>query len=98
MTRGEGIGARAFLVSVTTAHDYRRPCRTIAGGLGICPETAQAGDSLCVLHRSATPHVLRPSLEQDKLTYRFLGQAYVHGMMNGEVEELKINDEDIVLV
>jgi hypothetical protein len=41
------------------------------------------GDVVCVLFGGGTPYVLRPTATADE--YLFLGSAYIHGIMDGEV-------------
>ena len=50
------------------------------------PNTAAAGDILCILYGSEFPHLLRkvPGKED---TYTLIGIAYVHGFMDGEAIE-----------
>jgi hypothetical protein len=48
--------------------------------LGLGPKSTREGDILCVLFGGATPFVLRPDGEQ----FRFVGECYVYGLMNGE--------------
>jgi len=46
--------------------------------LVMAPPTARAGDAVCVLLGGETPFVLRP---EKGGTYSFVGEAYVHGLM-----------------
>ncbi len=54
---------------------------TKKGYCGLGPNTLRTGDIVCVLHGSAVPSILRPKNE----LYQFIGEAYVHGIMEGEV-------------
>lgn len=65
---------------------------TETGMLGLCAETVEVGDIVSVLFGGRMPFVLRPRGERvdDGTTkYEFVGQAYVHGIMDGEVLEEK---------
>jgi hypothetical protein len=58
----------------------RTICTTKMGYLGLTAWGAQVGDVVCVLEQSQMPVVLRPVDEE----WVFVGQAYVHGIMDGE--------------
>ena len=59
----------------------------------------QAGDLVCVLSGSSTPHVLRRVDNRDGCErYRFVGDAYVHGLMYGEIEKMDLKERDFVFV
>ncbi|KAJ9608440.1 hypothetical protein H2200_007428 [Cladophialophora chaetospira] len=60
----------------------RRLFITKRGYLGLGPYHMQLADLVCILFGGDTPYILRKS---SSLTYRFIGQCYVHGIMNGEV-------------
>ncbi|RYP06628.1 hypothetical protein DL764_003050 [Monosporascus ibericus] len=78
----------------------RRLCLTTRGHMGMVPMGARAGDSVAFLYGAATPFVLRkvwgdpgspghdrPPTSFTKATsglYEFIGQCYVHGVMDGE--------------
>ena len=65
---------RFFLLSGRTS--YR---------LGIAPSGAQEGDILCVLLGCSVPVVLRPLDKSDpRCGYKLVGEAYIHGVMDGE--------------
>ena len=49
--------------------------------LGVAQPSVRSGDEIWFLHRASTPVILRP-LTTGK--YRFMGEAYVHGVMFGE--------------
>lgn len=51
----------------------------------LVPQVAQNGDHICVLLGGSTPFVLREIDGQDE--YKLIGEAYVHGIMDGEVVE-----------
>jgi hypothetical protein len=61
--------------------------------LGLVPDYADKGDYICILFGCSVPVVLREvkhvlTSTQDKGThYEFVGECYVHGMMDGEAVE-----------
>lgn len=48
--------------------------------MGVAPATTEPGDAVCILFGSRTPMILRKSGEG----WRFAGQTYIHGIMDGE--------------
>ncbi|KAL5624372.1 hypothetical protein BROUX41_004432 [Berkeleyomyces rouxiae] len=54
-------------------------------GLALVPECAREGDQMFVLLGGQVLYVLRPAAGGG---YRFLGESYVHGLMDGEVLDL----------
>ena len=62
---------------------------TEKGYMGLGPIELCPGDITCILYGGIIPYVLRPLGDG---YYRLLGEAYVHGMMEGQVLELR--DED----
>ncbi|KAF2134079.1 hypothetical protein P153DRAFT_363080 [Dothidotthia symphoricarpi CBS 119687] len=64
---------------------------------GWAPSNAHSGDLVVVLHGGRVPYVLRP-IGNDY--YTFVGDAYIHGMMKGEIfqaiEDLTESIESIV--
>jgi hypothetical protein len=59
----------------------RRFTRTYNGRLAFVPLDAQEGDTIAVLPHALVPYVFRPG---DDGFYTVIGEAYVHGAMNGE--------------
>lgn len=49
--------------------------------MGMCPDTAQVGDLVCVLFGAQIPFVLR---KREPEGYIVVGECYVHGIMDGE--------------
>jgi hypothetical protein len=60
----------------------RKPFRSKTGYVGLGPPDIQKGDVVCVFLGSDLPHVLR---KLDRGGYRLVGEAYVHGIMDGEL-------------
>jgi hypothetical protein len=73
----------------------RRLILTAKGYIGFAPEQCKVGDLVAVLAGGKAPYVLRleNSLEQEvsRKCYSILGDAYIHGVMDGEfVKELGV--------
>jgi hypothetical protein len=63
----------------------RRPFMSSQGYVGILPSHAEAGDLICVFYGCILPYVLRKRTAGPG--YELVGEAYVHGIMNGEFLE-----------
>ena len=61
--------------------DDRRAFSSRKGFLGLGPKLAQPDDVICIFMGGQTPYIIRPG-EDGK--YRLIGDAYVHGIMDGE--------------
>jgi hypothetical protein len=89
-----------FHDDLVNSEDYRF-CLTERGFMALIPDTALEGDILCILYGSNYPHTLRPVLENEN-TYQVIGNAYVHGFMDGEVLEWrdkgKLEEKKFILV
>ena len=58
---------------------------TDKGHLGLGRRTCRSGDVVCVLHSASTPHILRPVVSNEEVqTSTLVGEAYIHGFMDGE--------------
>ena len=81
-------------------------CITENGYIGLVPQTAKVGDQVVVLHGGPTPFVLRlaegyetaPGVGRESWRWQLVGEAYVHGIMDGEVMEMGLESEEFVLV
>lgn len=62
----------------------RKFCITENGYMGLVPEAAESGDQLLVVRGSRVLFVVYPYQEG----YRLLGDAYIHGLMDGEASGL----------
>ena len=58
--------------------------------LGMGPDTTKRRDLICILYGCSVPVILRP--QKDEKTgeeyFQFIGECYVHGIMDGEAFEL----------
>jgi hypothetical protein len=65
------------------------------GWMGLAPTAAQVGDVICILYGCSVPVVLRTSARTDwGRQFEFIGECYVHGMMDGEAVETGLGDEE----
>ncbi|KAI3336711.1 heterokaryon incompatibility protein-domain-containing protein [Xylariaceae sp. AK1471] len=76
-------GIAQYLIMMEVGRPIR-PFITKTGYIGIGPPSMRPDDVLCVLFGSHMPYVLRP-LPQHLGAYTFVGDAYVHGIMDGEI-------------
>jgi hypothetical protein len=60
----------------------RKPFRSKMGYVGLGPPDIRKGDVVCVFLGSDLPHILR---KLDQSGYQLVGEAYVHGIMDGEL-------------
>ncbi|KAH0559693.1 hypothetical protein GP486_003790 [Trichoglossum hirsutum] len=67
--------------SFRVAYNGRRLFSTEGNYLGIAAQSLQKGDTIWVLAGAAVPVVLRPLPNGN---WKLVGEAYVHGIMNGE--------------
>jgi len=61
--------------------------------VGLGPVQARKGDSICILHGSRIPWVLR-ARPPEANTYEVIGQCFVHGLMYGEAVDWAEEDAD----
>lgn len=94
----------SFLWSITDAIEARlsdhRPFTTTSGRFGYGRESVEEGDALCIFDGSTTAHLIRrkDSGHDGREVYQLVGEAFVHGMMYGEIEQLGIEEQDITLI
>jgi hypothetical protein len=67
----------------------RRVMKTQSGYVGLAHFQSQVGDIVCLLAGCTVPMVLRKG-EQG---YKFVGEAYVHGIMDGQAWEARRGDK-----
>ncbi len=79
-----------YLVMLHTMQG-RRPFLSQNGLVGLGPNGMQSDDLVIIFFGCHTPFVIRPD---GKGTYRLIGEAYVHGIMDGEI--VKPQQEDTV--
>ena len=62
-------------------HDGRRMFKRHDGRLGLAPPGAEAGDSICVFLGGDVPYIL---WEVNTGIWEFIGECYLHEMMDGQ--------------
>ena len=75
--------------------------------VGLGPQNTRVGDQVCILYGCSVPVVLRKETGLEmagKDTWRLVGEAYVHGIMDGETisrlsaAELRSAEQDFVII
>lgn len=74
----EVVWDRKFLLSKGSGREGDKPL------FGLAPTTAQEGDLICILYGCSVPVILRKMGSDSDPFYHLIGEAYVHGMMDGE--------------
>ncbi|KAG6032698.1 hypothetical protein E4U19_007273 [Claviceps sp. Clav32 group G5] len=72
----------AYASSLAMTVNRHALCVTREHLMGLVPLLAKNGDMIVVMHGCDVPYVLRRTQEQGY--YQLVGEAYVHGVMNGE--------------
>lgn len=73
----------------------RRPFRSAKGLLGLGPLGAREGDKIWLLPGADVPFVFRRAGDS---TFTVIGEAYVHGVMDGELFQPSLGLQNITLV
>lgn len=68
--------------------------RSKDGQIGLAPRWAVRGDKICILQGGKAPVILRGTGEDGP--YKFIGEAYVHGVMHGEIFDLDKCEQVII--
>lgn len=94
----EARGGILKQLKLLTFHMNRksRLFRTNHGHLGSSVEGIRVGDLVCIMDGAQVPYVLRQSGIEGQ--YEFLGDAYVHGFMEGEAMDLGLEVQEFALI
>ena len=86
---GKSTIVAKFLRRVQEVVWMRRLIVTRNGALGLAPEESKKRDLICILYNCSVPVVLRrmEDSETKEEYYVFIGECYVHGIMDGEAFE-----------
>jgi hypothetical protein len=79
----------------------RQLFQTKEGRLGFTTRGVMPGDRICALNGSPVPHVIRRvrgDNENGPELWKFVGDAYVHGLMQGEANEIDVEEKNFVFV
>jgi len=76
----ESGNGRLYRNAASTVTFHRSIFTTNTGHIGLGPSVLQPQDIICVLYGGKVPYILRPAGDH----YLFVGEAYVHGYMEGE--------------
>lgn len=76
----------------------RQVFRTCDGLFGFTNKGVLPGDDLCVFNGAPTPHVLRKVSDRSDEAYRLVGNAFVYDLMHGEVDDMDLPEQGILLV
>lgn len=74
---------KAQMAGMKAASCERRFIRTPKGYMGLAPAAANTNDYVCVLYGGTVCYVLRE--QQETSQYKFVGECYLHGCMDGEM-------------
>jgi len=74
---------------------------TQAGYIGLVPSYAEVGDQIWILVGGQVLYVLRDTgrkhIQSEKVIHEFLGEAYLHGLMDGEAANLSSVVDDVIM-
>jgi hypothetical protein len=85
-------------VSIIRNTDGLRVSTIAQGRTGCGPPSIKQGDRVGIFSYTKTAHIIRCISATEQTTYALIGGAYVHGTMSGEIEDLGIEEQDVVLV
>ncbi|KAF7505253.1 hypothetical protein GJ744_001116 [Endocarpon pusillum] len=87
-----------YLAQVRLWTQERSLVSSPGGYVGLAPSCTLPGDKICVLYGFHAPVILRPGIDG---SYTFVGDAYVHALMDGEVvasaDKTKFKEEQFVI-
>jgi hypothetical protein len=90
----EAIIARAYVNTLLMVSNSRKYFISKQGYLGLGPGGTLPGDLVVILFGLDMPFVLRPAVDGQ---YRIIGEAYVHGIMDGEYMNQKPTAETFTI-
>ncbi|KAM0426437.1 hypothetical protein ACHAPT_008128 [Fusarium lateritium] len=82
----ENMGKFDLYMVIVMRNRGSKPFLTSRGYVGLGPAAMEDGDLVVILYGSHVPFVLRP---RDGDKYQLLGEAYVHGIMDGEFMQVE---------
>jgi hypothetical protein len=88
--------SQVYQISMTNFMRGRQFCSSKSGYIGWAPSNAQLGDKVCFFQGYPIPFVLRPTNDKHSVDFQLIGEAYIHGMMNGETADLNDASPEII--
>lgn len=82
-TEESRLNASTYLFHLTASAYGRRLFVTKRGYVGLGPRSTAVGDSVVLFSGGRTAYVMR-RMSVESPVYRYIGEAYAHGWMNGE--------------
>ena len=87
-----------FMAKLSFMRDYQM-VSTRDGRFGFTCTGARPDDVVCVFNNSVSPFVVRKvDVVDGRTRWKFVGDAYVSGLMYGEADGLEVEEEDVLLV
>jgi hypothetical protein len=98
-SQDQSLKARTSLIQLDwgSASHKRSLFRTKTGHLGLAPQTIQVGDEVGILQGAEVPHVFRRD-SGSETSLSLVGDAYVYGIMHGELESEDLKFAKVRLV
>ncbi|KAE8448051.1 hypothetical protein EG329_009816 [Mollisiaceae sp. DMI_Dod_QoI] len=75
-----------YMNNVASACSNRAFFTTLDGRIGLGPSNLESGDTVCIFCNTFSPFIIRPA---DSGHNKLIGEAYVHGLMYGEIFDEK---------
>jgi hypothetical protein len=85
-----------FNFALQAASTGRRETKSTQGFYTLVPENSRDGDIFCALLGGKVLYVLRPLEDNEEEHYEFVGERYVHGLMDGKVMDLQREGKVVV--
>lgn len=92
----EGAVYYSYRALLVTVKGNRRFFTSSEGFLGLGPDCIQPSDIICICKGAAVPFVLRKVSNSPR--FQFIGEAYIEGVMNGELFRQDPRLEEFVLI
>jgi hypothetical protein len=78
------VDTQVYSLAMMSASYGRRIFVSRGGYVGLCPFSARRGDYVVVFNGGKTAYILREKQTKESKNFKFIGEAYLHGLMNGE--------------
>ena len=96
----EALQQQRMAASANGISSGRRIGQTSKGYMGLVPAAARLGDRIVLIFGGSVLYVLRPREGLLASQYEFVGECYIHGLMDGEVLDWEMDQmgSEIILV